>query len=169
MKEWLERWGAILAIVVALTACGTEPEPDTLTMEEATAMLKGSWATWLAFNPPFGESSFSCPGGGEVYFTVTPSPIQSIVDPRGCRFTGSGLTFTVDGDPSVAMNVEFGIVDGRPQRDGNIEGAVAWKLADRSGSCRIDLTIVDYLATQHEPRQTTFSGMLCGHEVTEWA
>ena len=83
---------ATTVCLLAVMACGTEPEGNPLTLEEATAMFKGSGATWYGLSVPFGESSFPCSEGGEVYFTVTPSPIRYTVDPRGCRFTESGLT-----------------------------------------------------------------------------
>lgn len=158
----------ITLCLLALVACGgTEPENDTLTLGEATAMLRGSWATVRAMSPPFGESSFPCPQGGEVRFTVTPSPILFTVDPRRCQLTEEGLTFILDGQPSVTMASELSTVDGRLREEGELDGTLAWELAGHaSGSCSLDLTFLHHFATRDEEGQTTFEGMLCGHEVS---
>ena len=160
------KYGITLCTLVLVACGGTEPEDNPLTLGEAKAMLQGSWVMLRGMSPPFGESSFPCPGGGEVRFTVTPSPILFTVDPRACQFSEKGLTFIVDGQPSVAMASEVSMVDGRLQEEGGIDGTLGWKLGDRSGSCRMDLTFLHHFATRDEDGRTTFDGMLCGHEAT---
>ncbi len=87
------------------------------------------------------------------------------MEPRGCQVSEAGLTFTVDGQPSITIVSDWSNDDGRLREDGKADGTLAWELDDRAGSCLMELTFVRLATTRDEPSATTFDGMLCGHVV----
>ena len=77
----------------------------------------------------------------------------------------SGIVFTVNGAPSVVMDLEVSLTSELDlDASGAIQGTLRWALGeDRSGSCLIDLNI-----TSDSTGETlTFAGRACGHQISE--
>ena len=85
------------------------------------------------------------------------------VQPTGTR---SGIVFTVDGAPSVVieLSVTSELTSGR--LSGTAEGTVRWATDDdRRGSCRMDLDIAWMYDASGE--SSSLTGQACGHEIMD--
>lgn len=178
-----------IALVLVAAACGDDPvEPeDQLTKEEAVALFesRSSLTSLLSdstnrihLSPD--SSVYRCAQGGQVkaVFTefavdttlvdTTRIVVRANVTPRECEVTGDGLTFTLDGDPTVRETLELNMVGIDLFTTGSVGGGLKWKLEDRSGSCEIDLTLSsesDDSDPANPKQKFTYKGSLCGHEV----
>lgn len=171
---------AALALVAA--ACGDDPvEPaDELTQEESAALLRGTmsavWAGSLIYNT---EDSVAvrCQQGGQLKGVgklpdedFSGDTVRLVVDyrftPSGCGVTEDGMRFNVDGNPSFRYQYAIEYIGSTQEYDitGSFSGGVKWKLGERSGSCAMDLTLVDPEPVG-ETVKGTFEGKLCGHAV----
>jgi hypothetical protein len=84
----------------------------------------------------------------------------------GCAFNRNGVTFTVDGDPSLSLAAFAAAEAGEPSGDwtSSADGAFLWSASDgREGRCVIDVTTVtDFVA-----QERTVSGEVCGHTIEQ--
>ncbi|MDE2764495.1 MAG: hypothetical protein OXQ94_03860 [Gemmatimonadota bacterium] len=178
---------ALMAIgfTVLLAGCGDDPVKPaaTLTEAEAGALFKAMGTLGVldddAEPGASVDTTLACPGGGEARIVGSAKDrtsgdtirldIVTVVTPAGCVVTGDGRQFTVDGDPSVRIETNIEVVALRNSTlTGGVEGDVEWTLADRSGTCAIDLELdaaVD-LSDPASPAVTGgWEGKLCGHDV----
>jgi len=169
---------------------GTTDPPDTgeplsaaesVALFEAMRAVQGDTAPTIIGGSENGIVA-ACPEGGQVSRTLTFED-GSVADtvrltwdftaaPAGCQVSHAGLQFTVDGAPGVRERGAFvfvGFFEGF-RMEGSVTGQLDWRLADRSGSCAIDLALSgepDLSGT--EPTVAgVLSGTLCGH-ATELA
>lgn len=158
--------------------------PDQLTEAESLALLQAMRAVQADTAPTIiggSENSFvaACPQGGQVSRTLSFAD-GSVADtvrltwdltaaPAGCQVSHEGLRFSVDGAPGVRERGAFVVVGFFESFsiEGSVTGRLDWQLADRSGSCAIDLALSgepDLSGT--EPAVAgVLSGTLCGHET----
>ena len=178
-----------IAFAFVAAACGddaVEPE-DVLTEEEAVALFKSM--NTVQFDTTivpihFSEDSLviACPGGGQAKLvgefaadtTLLPDTLRWVSDfvitPRGCKLTGDGIEFTVDGDPSIhdKRDVRIPVADLLPNATGSVRGGVKWELEDRSGSCEVDMTLateVDGSDPDKPVFKHLYKGVLCGNDA----
>ena len=151
-----------VALALVLVACGDDTvEPEaTLSEEEAVALFKSMNTVQLdSETEPIHFSVDSivlpCPGGGQAKLvgefvsdtTLLPDTLRWVSDyvitPRGCKATGNGMQFTVDGDPSFhdKRDIRIVIADLVAEATGSIVGGLKWELEDRSGTCEVDVTL----------------------------
>ena len=175
----------LTGLVLTVMAAGCEDDPpDALTETEALALFR-SITEGLElvpeddFEPGPVDTTEPCPLGGEAKFvgTVTTKTIAdtvraeigAVVTPTGCKVSGEGMTFTVDGDPSIRIEVSLDIIAfEKIIMGGGVEGKIEWQLEDRSGDCAIDMPLdatVD-LSDLDNPKATGgFKGKMCGHDI----
>ena len=175
-----------LVLTVILAGCGDDPvdPPDPLTEAEAQALFK-SITEGLEFGPDGNmetapvDTTVACPLGGQAKIAATASTraiadtvrvdFRSVVTPMACKVSGDGMTFTVDGNPSVSnvLSVDLVGFDKIIMR-GGVEGKIEWQLEDRSGDCDMDIPLdatVD-LSDLDDPKVTGgFKGKMCGHDI----
>ena len=186
---------AVLVAGVLATGCGegtTEPpaEADRLAADEAVALFTAfevfrndDDSSQVPSNPagPNVDIVADCPLGGQVRVTgtedaqVTGDTLRLVMDvnvvPTACRLSRDGLEFTIDGAPSMRDRSSATLIPSLEVFNVRIEGTTAgtldWELADRSGSCAIDLVLSGEAdPSAPEPAVTaTWSGTLCGHAV----
>ena len=175
--------GLVLAVVLAGCEDPVDP-PDTLTEAEALALFKAI-AVGLELlpdddvDPGSVDTMVACPHGGRSKVVGTASARQAgdtlklalnaVVTPAGCKVSGDGLAFTVDGDPSMSTEMSFDIIAFETVvLGGGIEGKVKWQLEDRSGECAMNLPLdatVD-LSDPENPKATGgYKGKMCGHDI----
>ena len=175
-----------LVLTVMAAGCGDDP-PDALNEAEALGLFRSiTEGLELVPQDDLGDlepgpvdTTEPCPLGGEAKFvgTVTARPIAdtvrveigAVVTPTGCKVSGDGMTFTVDGDPSIRIEVSLDIIAfGKIIMGGGVEGGITWQLEDRSGDCAIDMPLdatVD-LSNVDDPLVTRgFRGKMCGHDI----
>ncbi len=172
-----------VALAVVLAACGDDVvgPGDELTEEESVALLRGLGAV-LFENPDVilqSEDSvvLGCPQGGQATAVgelpdeeFVGDTVRLVVDfqitPTGCRVTGAGVQFTVNGDPRFRyqFSLEFIGTTGEYAFTGSFSGGVAWQMEDRSGTCAMDLTLEE-AEVVGEMVTGAFRGTMCGHEV----
>jgi len=164
---------------------------DALEQAEASAIFAQLFAmgfgavdqapsAWMASGgpqqAPFSETisaTASCPAGGSVSIsgsvsgdidestgngTVTLSMTESI---SGCKISHDGVTFTVDGDPNIAIDSDVTVSGGGETLSGMFEmsGGFTYTASDgRAGGCGIDVSV--NLSTY------SASGSVCGQSVT---
>ena len=182
--------GAVSALTVWACSSSTEPEPDPIALEEATAMLIGMK---LTASQQLEDTTFSsvihfsedsivvrCPEAGQAKLVGGVAERQAgdtarlvtdfVVTPRGCVFTSQGFRFTVDGNPSVRDVTTLAIVESTFDilLEGGATGTLDWELAGRTGTCEVDLVLSGgpSVTTGGEPTFTArYKGTLCGYEV----
>ena len=191
--------GAILSIVLAAASCGgessTEPDDDTLTGEEALALVEvamgqgfalvGDVTSGSEIVTPEGvmlQFTAPCAMGGTVAVDARPSFIG---DPgaesagvglsvtlvhSGCteRHEGTGIAFTLDGAPELEVSIELSFsAEFMVAISGTVDGTVRWATEDgRSGSCTMDVGI----ETVDDPDallSLTVAGQACGVQIME--
>ena len=126
------------------------------------------------------DETVDCPLGGEAKVVGTTSAeaigdtlrlaVDAVVTPAGCQVAGDGMTFTVDGDPSLRIELNTDII-GFEQvvMAGGVKGDIKWRLDDRSGDCAIDLPLdatVDLSDLENPILTGGYKGKMCGHDVT---
>ena len=181
--------GAFLIWVFA-AGCGdgtTEPEPVTdmpLTMQEAVALLEAVQGLWNDPEPQIisgaeGSAVIACPLGGQARLTGMGSDevvadtgrlvLDLTVAPTGCQLSQDGITFTLDGNPGLRHRMEITIVGFFEAFtvEGSSTGTLDWQVADRSGTCEIDLALsgAPDLSGPEPTVSLTQTGRLCGHSV----
>ena len=174
-----------LVLAVLLPGCDDPVEPpDLLTEAEALALFK-SLEDGIGFGPDDDvdpgpvDTTIPCALGGEAKVVGTTSVSTAgdtarvtadvVVTPAGCRVSGDGLTFTVDGDPNIRIQVITDIVGFESITiGGGAEGKVKWRLEDESGECSIYMPLeaaIDF-SNPEDPKVTGgYSGRMCGHEI----
>ena len=173
-----------IALTLVLAACENdmvEPE-DELTEEEAVALLKGMGGL-LADTTivPIHESEDSvvvgCPLGGQAKLLGAFTEEQQgdtarlgadfLITPTGCVVSGDGMQFTLDADPALRYQLLIEVIGFFEEFNvsGMITGGLNWELADRSGSCGIDLTLEAVPDIPNETAAGVYKGTLCGREV----
>lgn len=164
-----------VAAMMFFIACdSTEPEP--LTDQESIALFQRIGDVIEEglnnVNPASPVVMVNCPGGGTVTVNISFSGSETMIQlaleltPTGCQFA----MYTIDGHPSVTQRVSFTTTDEGFSGVGDVKGTLKWKAdGDRKGECEIDLTMnpqmIDLLG--EIPEDATFSGMLCGHTVSD--
>lgn len=178
----LRKLMSVAAFPVVLIACEddvVEPD-DELTETEAVALLKGTGGLLVASEPTtLSEDSIVLPcaqGGSATAHGKLPDEefvgdtIRLVIDyqvtPSGCKVTGDGMQFTIDGDPRFRYYFFFEGVQSTEELDiaASLSGGVKWRLKDRSGSCSMDLALVDPQVAG-DTFTGFFEGKICGHEV----
>lgn len=164
-----------IGLLEAILSVGADPELDA---PGAAAPTAGPAAAPVTVTFPV-DDSFACPLGGsldmagEVEIVVDDETEDGTYDHeiekthRGCRVTSPRLQkeFVLDGSPSVtatlSAQVSAGALSGL---QGSEEGAVAWRLEDRSGTCEID---VAWSVTGPASGAPTYqaTGTVCGRSV----
>ena len=191
--------GAILSIVLAAVSCGgegsTEPDDDTLTGEEALALVEIAMGQGLvlAGNVTSGSETVTpegvvlqftapCAMGGTVAVDAQASFIGEPGDESagvglsvtlvhsGCteRHEGTGIAFTLDGAPELEVSIELSFsAEFMVAISGTVDGTVRWATEDgRSGSCTMDVGI----ETVDDPDallSLTVAGQACGVQIME--
>lgn len=165
---------------LVLGACGDPVEPGgELTEEEAVALLRGTMsAIWGGSAIYISEDSvvLGCREGGRVTGVgqaddefngdTTRLVIDLRFNPSGCKVTEDGKQFTVDGNPSFRYEFFIEHIGSTGETDvtGGFSDGVKWRLGDRSGSCAMDLTLVDP-ELAGETVTGSYEGKLCGLAV----
>ncbi|MCY3808739.1 MAG: hypothetical protein OXG58_04765 [Gemmatimonadetes bacterium] len=148
--------GLLFASLLLLAfGCGdstTEPENESLTMNEAVALFEGMRAIQQDSTPRILHASddstvVACPVAGQVRVTgsaseaVAGDTLRLSTDftaaPAGCQFSQGGHQFTIDGDPGVRERTVV-VIAGLFEHfsiEGTVTGSVDWQLDGRSGSC----------------------------------
>lgn len=179
---------AFLAAALLPGCEGPVEPPDSLTQAEALALFQAITAGlelgleyWDPPEPGAFDGTESCPIGGQVRLagTITAEAIAdtarielaAVLTPTGCKVSWDELAFTVDGDPSISVELTMDLIGlERVVLGGGFEGKVRWQLGDRSGDCVMDMTLdaaVD-LSDPDNPAETgSYTGEMCGHEI-EW-
>lgn len=88
--------------------------------------------------------------------------ISALITHRNCRIdTGATGTFDISGAPNLQLKSSFRFVGGVPQEpvELSMRGTVAWRNAERSGECALDLTILTSITTSREEVRGTFCGI----------
>ena len=172
----------LLAAVVTVGCEDSTTEPaEPLTVAETEALYLGLQHVAMDTMPDIISATpdgavIACPLGGQVTYSggITDEPVADTLRlltsvtlvPDGCMLSSEGHEFTLDGNPSVHLDLNIMFVGGGgdllPVFDGSLTGGVDWQLDDRSGTCMIDLTLEVEIA---EPPTSTFSGTMCEHEV----
>ena len=180
----LRHLAAAVALPLLATACNDPAEPrEQLTKEEATALFTSLYplpydTTRFKLVGVSGDSVVvSCPQGGRaravavITDTTRGDTVQWNVNlsiaPDGCKLTGGGSEFTLDGDPNVGerLTIDF-LDDGTFSSTGSYAGGLGWELDGRSGSCEIDLKAAGEESTDSGLKHV-HKGTLCGHQVDE--
>ncbi len=175
--------------IVGLLACGdgaTEPEEDTLTLEESEALLEavvnraGLVAVQTDALSFTGSITSACSGGGEVTGggTLLPSQTENSVSflanltivPRDCVETVRGLTFTLNGAPSLRQTGTYllstpGDLTILFDVDVSMVGTLEYELEDRSGTCDISVSVALQVDFGEFAQTGSASGTLCGNTV----
>lgn len=187
MSAWNRAGIVAVACTLALGACSdsTEPEEETLAMEEATALLialrtVGVDTTVIPIFASADSIIVPCPLNGTAKLVGTieeGEPIEGsatlktdfVVTPRGCGIIGGGFAFTVDGNPSVRdiVSTSINVATFEILVEGTLNGTLDWNLGDRTGTCAIDLTLSgepDFSGAQ-PGFSASYTGTLCGYDV----
>ena len=170
-------------VLTVLVGCGDNPvdPPDTLAEAEALALLESIMeGSGIIPDPPTEpgpwDVTVNCLLGGQTRTVGTyvedPARIEmeAVVTPTGCKVSGDGLTYTLDGDPSISIEMTVDIIElfEKFLMTGSWDGKVKWQEWDRSGDCAINLSfdvMVD-LSDPGDPKSTgSFKGKMCGHDV----
>lgn len=176
---------ALLVAVVTLGCNDSTTEPAAaLDLVETEALFLGIFAFATNEDPEIvsetpGGALYACPLGGQVSvaFDFTEESVGDTVriitdmtlDPQRCVVQSEGYRFTLDGNPSVHIEMTLSSVGALEQLtlDGTVTGGVDWELEDRSGTCMIDVSFnanIDFSVS--EPGDSgTISGTMCGMEV----
>ena len=175
-------------VMAAFIACGdgaTEPEMDMLTLQESEALLEAVQRIGLTeleddVPVPHVDITRACSGGGEATAvgTVLPSGTEEMatvaVDltlvPRDCMETARGLSFMLNGAPSlremgtisISVADEFTFV---LDLDLSFFGTLAYGLDGRIGTCDISVRVVSRVDLAALAQTGTATGTLCGNPV----
>lgn len=174
---------SVVAFPVVLAACGDDmvKPGEELTETEAVALFKKTGGLLFAVEEPTIVSEDSvvvaCAQGGRATAVGTlpdeefvGDTVRLVIDfqitPSGCKVTGDGLQFTIDGDPRFRYHfaLEFVGSTGEYEIGGSISGGVKWQLEDRSGSCAMDMTLTDPQVVG-EMLQGSYEGEFCGYDM----
>lgn len=177
-----------LVLTAMLGACEDDPvgPTDGLTPTEALSLFKSlgeipgfSTDPDEDLDPTAVDTTVACLLGGEAKVVGTRSAqvgvgtievvLEAVVTPTGCKVSGDGLTFTVDGDPNFRKEVRTDFIDLETiVMAGGVEGKIRWQLEDRSGDCAIDLALdaTGDLSDIDNPRVTGgYEGKMCGQDI----
>ena len=191
--------GAILGIALAAASCGgessTEPDDDTLTGEEALALLEVAIGQGLVLADDVTSGSeimtpdgvvlqfmAPCAMGGTVAVDAQASFIGEPDDESagmelsvtlvhsGCteRHEGTGIAFTLDGAPELKMSIELSYsAEFMVAISGAVDGTVRWATEDgRSGSCTMDVGI-ESVDDPDALLSLTVAGQACGVQIMQ--
>jgi hypothetical protein len=128
------------------------------------------------------QTTHPCPSGGKLQldvevsgsFETRTSSIEIEVDGTqthdDCAFPYEGITLTLDGNPDIDFSAHAAIANSLPSEPftASANGAFRYSTSDgRSGTCTLTLSS----ETDFAARETSFSGSVCGHsvsQVTRW-
>ena len=191
--------GAILGIALASASCGgessTEPDDDTLTGEEALALLEVAIGQGLVLADDVTSGSeimtpdgvvlqfmAPCAMGGTVAVDAQASFIGEPDDESagmelsvtlvhsGCteRHEGTGIAFTLDGAPELKVSIELSYsAEFMVAISGAVDGTVRWATEDgRSGSCTMDVGI-ESVDDPDALLSLTVAGQACGVQIMQ--
>ena len=191
--------GAILGIALASASCGgessTEPDDDTLTGEEALALLEVAIGQGLVLADDVTSGSeimtpdgvvlqfmAPCAMGGTVAVDAQASFIGEPDDESagmelsvtlvhsGCteRHEGTGIAFTLDGAPELKMSIELSYsAEFMVAISGAVDGTVRWATEDgHSGSCTMDVGI-ESVDDPDALLSLTVAGQACGVQIMQ--
>ena len=191
--------GAILSIALAAASCGgessTEPDDDTLTGEEALALLEVAIGQGLVLADDVTSGSeimtpdgvvlqfmAPCAMGGTVAVDAQASFIGEPDDESagmelsvtlvhsGCteRHEGTGIAFTLDGAPELEVSIELSFsAEFMVAISGAVDGTVRWATEDgRSGSCTMDVGI-ESVDDPDALLSLTVAGQACGVQIMQ--
>ena len=191
--------GAILGIALASASCGgessTEPDDDTLTGEEALALLEVAIGQGLVLADDVTSGSeimtpdgvvlqfmAPCAMGGTVAVDAQASFIGEPDDESagmelsvtlvhsGCteRHEGTGIAFTLDGAPELEVSIELSFsAELMVAISGTVDGTVRWATEDgRSGSCTMDVGI-ESVDDPDALLSLTVAGQACGVQIMQ--
>ena len=191
--------GAILGIALASASCGgessTEPDDDTLTGEEALALLEVAIGQGLVLADDVTSGSEIMTPDGVVLQFMAPCAMAGTVavdaqasfigEPddesagmelsvtlvhSGCteRHEGTGIAFTLDGAPELKMSIELSYsAEFMVAISGAVDGTVRWATEDgRSGSCTMDVGI-ESVDDPDALLSLTVAGQACGVQIMQ--
>lgn len=179
---------AVPLVMVALIACGdsaTEPEMDTLTLQESEALLQALQNIGLTeleedLPVPNVDITRACSGGGEAAATGTVLPsgtdematltLDLTLVPRDCMETARGRAFVLNGAPSLRETgtISFSARDDLTfvlDLDLTFFGTVAYGLEGRIGTCEISVRVVSRVDFADLVQTGSASGTLCRNSV----
>lgn len=186
--------------ILALAACRDDsagPGEDRMTQDEANALAQALYGgELLTFgqdmsavqNIPPGatipvETTLPCQGGGQATFSGQVSGFLSAVQdslgmrlsgvliPTGCVVSGDGVTFTLDGMPSIEQegSIAIALSTFTTVLDFSASGSVNWTSGTKAGNCGVDTDIdavIEINLDPSAPRPTaTVTGSLCGRTI----
>ncbi len=193
--------GAILSIALASASCGgessTEPDDDTLTGEEALALLEVAIGQGLVLADDVSGSEIMTPDGVVLQFmapcamggTVAVDAQASFIgDPgaesaesagmelsvtlvhSGCteRHEGTGIVFTLDGAPELKVSIELSFsAEFMLAISGAVDGTVRWATEDGRSG---SCTMDVGIETVDDPDallSLTVAGQACGVQIMQ--
>ncbi len=126
---------------------------------------------------PIPRTTASCNGGGSVTVSGnvsinssgTSSTFDILEEINNCATSsGSGTTFTMNGDPNIRMTGSVSI-DGQTSitLDLNMNGGIRFSTSDgRSGSCSISISMGGTISLSNpDPNAISVSGTVCGQNI----
>jgi len=112
------------------------------------------------------DTTVRCPLGGNARVAGTRSngAADLVVTATGCKVSGDGLTFTVNGGPMRIEVATYVPVMEVIRFEGGVAGRIKWQLGDRSGDCTIDMSLDAevYFPIPEDP-VGGYKGRMCGH------
>lgn len=157
---------------------------QALTTQEVEALYHGVSAlsrdtTLTVISVTADGTVAECPLGGEVAVALKVSAeeagdtLRLVTDatlvPAECGISSQGVDFVLDGNPHVLQEVAVQVVgffEGLAI-EGAVSGGVDWKVDDRSGTCKIDLTLsAEPDLSGPEPQANAkLAGTMCGETM----
>ena len=188
--------GAILSIVLAAASCGgessTEPDDDTLTGEEALALLEVAIGQGLVLADDVSGSEIMTPEGVVLQFTAPCAMGGTVaVDTRasfigepgdesaesagielsvtlvhsGCteRHEGTGIAFTLDGAPELEVSIELSYsAEFMVAISGTVDGMVRWATEDGRSG-----SCIESVDDPDALLSLTVAGQACGVQIMQ--
>ena len=185
---------------LALAGCRDDsagPDEDQMTQDEANALAQALYGgELLTFGQDMSavqdvppgvtlpvESTLPCQGGGHATFSgqvsafVTPAEeslgmrLSGVLIPTACVVSGDGVTFTLDGMPSIEQegSITIALSTFTTTLDFAASGSVNWTSGTRAGNCGVDTSINGVIELSLDPSAppptATVTGSLCGRTI----
>lgn len=170
-RRWKIAGPTPVTAVLVVAGCGggdgagNDVDLSPAEVEELAQVL----ARMNALHP--GESSWSCPDGGNFQGTGTVAggetarTYTTLVTLRGCSGSSEdGTTFSLNGRLTVTVDIELDDGGTLVSHDGTQRGNVNWSSGGRWGSCPVSLSTV--AGTVEEGGRLSITGTLCGNTVS---
>ena len=193
--------GAILSIVLAAASCGgessTAPDDDTLTGEEALALLEVAIGQGLVLADDVSGSEIMTPEGVVLQFTAPCAMGGTVaVDARasfigepgdenaesagmglsvtlvhsGCteRHEGTGIAFTLDGAPELEVSIELSYsAEFMVAISGTVDGTVRWATEDGRSGSCTMDVGIESVDDPDALLNLTVAGQACGVQIMQ--